>query len=225
MLTSPIPMRRAVLLGLGASIVGGVPTMVRGAGEALFIDASGVAPGSLPDGFAVARTGQGAPAAWAVQEDASVPRRRVISQTSTDQTDYRFPLAIYEKLSVMDLDVKVHFKAVGGRVDRAGGIAIRLVDPNNYYVVRANALEDNVNFYHVVNGTRRQIRGASTKVTSDVWHTLGIRAERQEFTISFDGKSLFSVQDRTFTNAGKVALWTKADSVTSFDALEIRTLP
>ena len=138
--------------------------------------------------FTVARTGQGAPAAWAVQEDASVPSRRVISQTSTDRTDYRFPLAIYEKLSVMDLDVKVHFKAVGGRVDRAGGIAVRLVDPNNYYVVRANALEDNVNFYHVVEGTRRQIRGASTKVTSDVWHTLGITAERQEFTISFDGK-------------------------------------
>ena len=156
----------------------------------MFIDASGVAPGSLPDGFTVARTGQGAPAAWAVQEDASVPSRRVISQTSTDRTDYRFPLAIYEKLSVMDLDVKVHFKAVGGRVDRAGRIAVRLVDPNNYYVVRANALEDNVNFYHVVEGTRRQIRGASTKVTSDVWHTLGIAAERQEFTISFDGKSL-----------------------------------
>jgi hypothetical protein len=225
MLTSPIPMRRAVLLGLGASIVGGVPTMVRAAGEALFIDVSGVAPGSLPDGFTVARTGQGAPAAWAVQGDASVPSRRAISQTSTDQTDYRFPLAIYEKLSVMDLDVKVRFKAVGGRVDRAGGIAIRLVDPNNYCVVRANALEDNVNFYHVVKGTRRQIRGASTRVTSDVWHTLGIKAEGQEFTISFDGKSLFSVQDRTFTNAGKVALWTKADSVTSFDALEIRTLP
>ena len=110
-------------------------------------------------------------------------------------------------------------------MDRAGGIAIRLVDPNNYYVVRANALEDNVNFYHVVEGTRRQIRGASARVTSDVWHTLGIKAERQEFTISFNGKSLFSVQDRTFTNAGKVALWTKADSVTSFDALEIRTLP
>jgi hypothetical protein len=191
----------------------------------LLIDVSGVAPGSLPDGFTVARTGQGAPAAWAVQEDVSVPSRRVISQTSTDQTDYRFPLAIYEKLSATNLDVKVHFKAVGGRVDRAAGIAIRLADPNNYYVVRANALEDNVNFYHVIKGSRHEIRGASTKVTSDVWHTLGIRAEGQEFTISFDGKSLFSTQDRIFTNAGKVALWTKADSVTSFDALEIRTLP
>ena len=63
------------------------------------------------------------------------------------------------------------------------------------------------------------------KVASDVWHTLGIKAEGQEFTIFFNGKSLFKVQDSTFTNAGKVALWTKADSVTRFDLLTIRTLP
>ena len=94
----------------------------------------------------------------------------------------------------------------------------------NYYIVRANALEDNVNFYHVVKGVRREIRGASAKVASDVWHTLGIRAADQEFTISFNGKSLFSVQDRTFTNAGRVALWTKADSVTRFDGLTITML-
>jgi hypothetical protein len=110
---------------------------------------------------------------------------------------------------------------LGGRIDRAGGIAIRLADPNNYYVVRANALEDNVNFYHVVKGVRREIRGASTKVASDVWQTLGIKAEGQEFTISFNGKPLLKVQDRTFANAGKVALWTKADSVTYFDGLTI----
>ena len=72
-----------------------------------------------------------------------------------DQTDYRFPLAIYDKLVAVNVDVTVRFKAVAGRVDRAGGIAIRLADPNNYYVVRANALEDNVNFYRVVKGSRR----------------------------------------------------------------------
>jgi hypothetical protein len=159
-----------------------------------------------------------------VQEDASVTSRRVIAQTSTDQTDYRFPLAIYDKLSATNLDVRVRFKAVGGRIDRAGGIAIRLADPNNYYVVRANALEDNVNFYHVVKGVRREIRGASAKVASDVWQTLGIKAEGQEFTISFNGKFLFAVQDRTFTNAGRVALWTKADSVTRFDGLAMTAL-
>ena len=142
-----------------------------------------------------------------------------------DQTDYRFPLAIHEKLSAANVDVTVRFKAVAGRVDRAGGIAIRLVDADNYYVARANALEDNVNFYRVVKGSRREIRGAPAKVASDVWHTLGLKAEGGTFTISFDGKVLFTTTDRTFPGAGRVALWTRADSITRFDALAIRALP
>src|SRR4051812_28669292 len=213
--------RRSILAYGGAAMIGSVFRQATAAGEPLVIDAAGIAPGVLPEGFTTARTGQGAPATWTVQEDASVPSRRIIAQTSTDQTDHRFPLAIYDKLSAANLDVRVRFKAVSGQVDRAAGIAIRLADPNNYYVVRANALEDNVNFYHVVKGTRREIRGVSTKVTSDVWHTLGIKAEGPEFTISFNGKALFTVQDRTFTNAGRIALWTKADSVTHFEGFTI----
>lgn len=216
--------RRSILAYAGAAMIGSVFKQAATAGEPLVIDISGVSPGVLPEGFTVARTGQGAPATWSVQEDASVPGRRVITQTSADQTDYRFPLAIYDRLSAANLDVRVRFKAVAGRVDRAGGIAIRLADPNNYYVARANALEDNVNFYHVVNGVRREIRGTSEKIVSDVWHTLEIRAVGQEFTISFNGKPLFTVQDRTFTNPGKVALWTKADSVTRFDGFTIAAL-
>ena len=180
--------------------------------------------GQVPEGFRVARTGQGAPAAWSVVDDPSVPTGRVLAQTSTDQTDYRFPLAIYEPVSVRDVEVTVGFKAVAGRIDRAGGIAVRLTDADNYYVLRANALEDNVNFYHVVKGSRRQINGISTKVTSDQWHRLSLRSVGDQFTIGFDGKTLFTVTDRTFANAGKVALWTKADSVTRFDDLTIRPL-
>jgi hypothetical protein len=158
-------------------------------------------------------------------EDASATGGRVIAQTSADQTDHRFPLAIYEKLSAANVDVTVRFKAVAGCVDRAGGLAIRLADADNYYVLRANALEDNVNFYHVVKGSRREVKGASAKVASDIWHTLGLKAEADTFSISFDGKVLFTVTDRTFTASGKVALWTKADSVTRFAALSIQTLP
>ncbi len=189
------------------------------------IDLSKALPGSLPDGFTTARTGSGAPGEWRVEADTSVAGGRVLAQTSSDQTDYRFPLAIYEKLTAANVDVTVRFKAVAGRVDRAGGIAIRLVDPNNYYVVRANALEDNVNFYRVVKGSRQEIKGVSAKVASDVWHALDLKAEGDTFSVSFDGKVLFTAADRTFTDAGKVALWTKADSVTRFDALSIRTLP
>jgi hypothetical protein len=181
-------------------------------------------PGQLPPGFRVALTGRGTAPAWAVVDDASVPAGRVLAQTSTDQTDYRFPLAIYDGVTAKDVEVTVRFKAVAGRVDRAGGIAVRLIDADNYYVLRANALEDNVNFYHVVRGSRRQIRGVDTKVASDQWHTLSLKAAGDQFTIGFNDKTLFTVADRTFANAGKVALWTKADSVTRFDGLTIRTL-
>lgn len=179
------------------------------------------APGGLPAGFSVGLTGGGPKPVWSVLSDTA--EGAVLAQTSTDGTDYRFPLAICDKLLAADVDVSVRFKAVAGRVDRAAGIAIRLTDADNYYVVRANALEDNVNFYRVAKGIRREIQGASAKVPSFVWHTLALRAEGDRFTVSFNGKPLFTVSDRTFSAPGKVALWTKADSVTHFSHLTIGT--
>jgi len=218
-----MPTRRVILGGLAAPLITAAPTAGETA-EALLVDLKGVPPGPLPDSFTTARTGQGAPSTWLVQEDASVPVGRVITQTSNDKTDYRFPLAIYQPFSGTNVEVTIRFKAIAGSIDRAGGIALRLIDPNNYYVLRANALEDNVNFYHVVQGVRRQIKGAARKVASNQWHTLTLKAERDQFTAAFDDKVVLTVADRTFAGAGKVALWTKADSVTSFDALTIRPL-
>jgi hypothetical protein len=181
--------------------------------------------GAAPADFEFARTGQGEPAQWTVAADATASGGRAIEQTSTDRTDYRFPLAIYQKISAQNVDLTVHFKAVAGKVDQAGGIAARLSDADNYYVVRANALEDNVRFYRVVKGRREQLEGVNTKVMANEWHQLGLRTEGDRFTVTFDGKQLFTATDRTFAGAGKVALWTKADSVTRFDRIEIKTLP
>jgi hypothetical protein len=181
--------------------------------------------GNEPTDFEFAHTGQGRPAQWTVTSDKSAAAGLAIEQTSTDTADYRFPLAIYRPVSASNVDVTVRFKAVAGKFDQAGGIAIRLIDPDNYYVVRANALEDNVRFYRMVKGRREQIEAANTRVTANEWHQLGLRAEGQKFTITFDGKQLFTATDRTIAGAGKVALWTKADSVTRFDGVEIRVLP
>ncbi|MFL5267081.1 MAG: hypothetical protein ACJ8AH_10885 [Stellaceae bacterium] len=156
--------------------------------------------------------------------DPTAVHQAAIAQTSTDTTDYRFPLAVYKPVSAKDVDVSIRFKPIGGKVDQAGGIAVRLTTNDDYYVVRANALEDNVRFYRVVKGRREQIKGINTKVASNQWHTLGLRAEGEHFTVSFDGKVLFSTDDKTFAIEGKVALWTKADSVTYFDTLTIRPL-
>ena len=171
-------------------------------------------PGRLPEGFSVARTGQGAPAAWSVVEDTSVPGGRVLAQTSSGSDRLSLSAGDLRRCRGQGCRGQVRFKAVAGRVDRAGGIAVRLSDADNYYVVRANALEDNVNFYRVVQGSRREIHGAIAKVASDRWHTLSLKAEGDQFTIGFNGETLFTRRPTGHSrNAGKVALWTKADSV------------
>jgi len=136
------------------------------------IDLSAMKPGLAPDDFAFSRTGGGEVGEWRVVDDPTASNRRVIAQTSTDPTDYRFPLAVYQRVAAKNVDVKVRFKPVAGKVDRAGGIVVRLTSPDDYYVVRANALEDNVRFYRVVKGKRQELKGANAKVASNEWHTL-----------------------------------------------------
>jgi hypothetical protein len=188
------------------------------------ISIAGMQPGAAPPGFSFARTGNGATGDWRVVADPSAAGQKAIAQLSQDRTDYRFPLAVYQPISAPNVDVVVRFKPVGGTVDQAGGVAVRFADPDDYYVVRANALEDNVRFYRVVNGRRQQIQSANLKVAANQWHTLGLRAEGERFTLSFDGTAIFIAQDSTFAHPGEIALWTKADSVTHFDTIAITPL-
>ena len=161
---------------------------------------------------------------WRVVEDPPGSGAKIIAQLSDDRTDYRFPLAVYQPVAARDVEVSLRFKPVAGRVDQAGGIAVRLTGPNDYYVVRANALENNVRFYRVQNGSRRQLDGVSAKVAPGQWHTLGLRAEGALFTVTFDGLQLFIAEDNGYADVGRVALWTKADSVTFFNAIKIEAL-
>jgi hypothetical protein len=175
-----------------------------------------------PVAFQPMLTGRGGPVAWSVIDDPTAPAGpKVLAQTSKDRTDNRFPLAVFDQLVLQDLDVAVRFKPVAGEVDRAAGIAVRLADRDNYYVVRANALEDNVRLYRVVKGDRQQFAGANAKVPSGAWQELRLVVRGTRFEVFFAGKSLYSATDATFSAAGRVALWTKADSVTSFDDLRI----
>jgi hypothetical protein len=179
-------------------------------------------PGQLPAKFHSAKTGGGTQEKWVVTADPSAPSKpNVMAQTSTDQTDYRFPLLISDEGSFQDLDLSVKFKAVSGSIDRAGGLVFRLKDPNNYYIVRANALENNYRLYHMVNGRRSQFAGANFKVTSGEWHELRVEAAGNKITCYYDGNKKIEATDDTFKDAGKVGLWTKADSVTSFDDLKV----
>ncbi len=179
-------------------------------------------PGQLPPNFHTALTGRGSPGNWLVQADPTAPSNpNVLAQTSTDKTDYRFPLAIADDGSFRDFDLSVRFKAVSGKVDQAGGLVFRLRDANNYYVVRANALEGNYNLYRVVNGTRREITGSKLRVTAGEWHEFRVEVRGNHLSCYFDGTKKIEATDDTFKDPGKIGLWTKADSVTSFDDLKV----
>jgi hypothetical protein len=119
--------------------------------------------------------------------------------------------------SLKDGFVEVKFKPVSGKEDQAGGVVWRLKDADNYYIARANALEDNVTIYHTIKGRRVSFKNVSTKVASGVWHTLRVDFVADKFTVTFDGRKVIEAADDRFADAGKVGVWTKADSVTLFD--------
>lgn len=188
-------------------------------------------PGSVPSGWTVAMTHQGGAPKWEIVKDDSAPSKpNVFAQVSNDKTGGRFPLAVYEKANVKDGALSVKFKAISGNADQAAGLMWRYKDPDNYYIVRANALEDNVVLYKVEKGQRMALapKGSPSKtygvkhpVPKLTWSTLSVAFDGNVFTVSFDGQKLFDVEDSTFAASGKVGLWTKADSVTYFDDFQV----
>ncbi|HMC83633.1 MAG TPA: hypothetical protein VKL61_10425 [Candidatus Polarisedimenticolia bacterium] len=177
------------------------------------------AAGGTPPGFEFGRTGGGAQGKWIVKEEKDAPSApNVLAQVDADATDYRFPVA-FTGPEMKDLRLSVKCKPVSGKVDQGCGLVFRLKDADNYYITRANALESNVRLYHVVKGRRIQFAGWNGKVASGVWHDLSVEAKGDHFQVSFDGKKVMDAHDKTFPDAGKFGLWTKADSVIYFDDL------
>jgi len=174
--------------------------------------------GSTPSSFLSALTGGGGPVTWVIVRDGN---KTVLAQTSTDSTSKRFPLCVYSGFTAKDVEVSIRFKAVSGKVDQAGGAVVRYQDNNNYYVVRANALENNVRFYKLIGGERTEIAGADVKVSPGEWHRLTLEAKGSHFKVSYEGTRLFEADDSAIGNSGHVGLWTKADSVTEFDMLTV----
>ena len=137
----------------------------------------------------------------------------------------RYPLCIYPAPVARDVDVTLRFRPVGGRMDRAGGIALRLQDENTYYVLRANAAEDNVRLYHVTGGRRVQFAGRERlPIAMGAWHTLRLRLEGDRFMVWLDEEPLFEARDGRIAGAGRVALWSITDSQTVFEAPRIEVL-
>jgi hypothetical protein len=179
------------------------------------------AVGSTPAGWTSAKTGTGDPK-WTVEEDSTAPSKSKVLKQSGRAA---YPLLLKSGTSIKNGFVEVRFKAISGSEDRAAGIVWRAKDADNYYVVRANALEDNVVLYKTVNGRRSSLDivgrkggyGVKAPVPANRWHTLRVEFADARFNVVFNGTRVFAVDDTTFGEAGMIGLWTKADSVTVFD--------
>lgn len=200
--------------------------------EARLYDFESAPHGQPPPGFKPALTGGGPPPQWEVQKAQAVSGEQVTAQLSDDSTNQRYPLLILDGFDGRDVDLSVKFKTISGEIDASGGLVFRYRDAGNYYVVRANALENNVVAYKTVAGKRSNIgvRGAGdaygvkAQVPHQQWNSLRVVMRGALMEIYLNQRKLFEVENETFSDAGKVGLWTKADAVTQFDDLRVATL-
>ena len=205
----------------------GVTAGVRGATRK--VDFSDSTAGQPPKGFEFGHTAKvGAPGKWIVESEGD---NKYLAQVDADNTRARFPVAVLSDVSAADVDLSVRFKPVSGRVDQAAGLVWRFQNEDNYYIVRANALEDNVVLYKVEGGKRTDLPlkgegrtyGKKSDVPAGQWSTLRVVASGRVFEVYLSSSKLYDVEDATFSQPGKVGLWTKADSVTHFDDLTVVT--
>lgn len=178
--------------------------------------------GGIPAGFSFGRTGVGKQGSWVVRAVEGAPSgRQVLAQEDTDATDYRFPVALVEGVEAKDLRLTVKYRTVSGVVDQAAGLVFRAKGEKDYYVVRANALENNVILFKVKTGFRDSLAQWEGKVPAKEWTELAVDVQGDRIQVIFQGKTVLDVRDGTFAEAGKVGLWTKADAVTEFDDLAL----
>jgi len=186
--------------------------------------------GKLPKDWSQYFTGKGKGTEWKVVDDQG---NKVLAQLSADNPNYHFNGVVFNGLKTKDCELSVRLKGVEGSMDQGGGFVWRFIDADNYYVVRANPLEDNVVLYKVVNGKRTDLpvlgKGRTYGVDVDPlgkgWNELKLKVVEDLFTVYLNGKEIFKVKDTTFTKAGKIGLWTKADAVSYFDHLEVNYVP
>ena len=188
-------------------------TLITATALAETVNFDNATPGAAPPGWTATKTGKGE-AKWTIEKDDTAPSKPNVLKQSGEAT---YPVCLKNGTSLKDGFVEVKFKPVAGKEDQAGGLVWRARDSDNYYIARANALEDNVTIYHTIKGKRTEKKRTNTKVASSQWHTLRVDFSGGHFTVAFDGKKAIEWDDQTFTEAGMVGVWTKADSVTLFD--------
>ena len=177
--------------------------------------------GAAPSGWTAGVTGRGT-SHWTVEREATAPSPpNVLKQSGTGD----FPWCVRRGAAIADGYVEVKFMAIAGREDQAGGLVWRWKDGDNYYVARANALEDNVSLYYTQNGRRITIKYVDAPVARNQWHTLRVAFSGKQIRVALDGKFYIEVDDGHIAGAGSIGVWTKADSVTLFDDFSFGAMP
>ncbi len=176
--------------------------------------------GTLPPGWSAGVTGRGSHH-WSVEADPSAPSKpNVLKQSGRGD----FPWCVVRGATLTDGFAEVRFKPLEGKEDQAGGVVWRWKSGENYYVARANALENNVSLYYTKDGRRNTIKYVSAKVATRKWHTLSVRFAGTHIRVALDGTSYIELDDDHIAGPGSVGVWTKADSVTLFDDFAYGTL-
>jgi hypothetical protein len=189
----------------------GVVTASAAWAETINFDAYSAA--AAPPGWSCGVTGRGAPK-WTVEADASAPSAPNVLKQSGSGT---FPWCVRQSVAIADGFVEVRFKPMSGRVDQAGGVVWRWKDGDNYYVARANALENNVSLYYTERGKRNTLKYVDAPVARNAWHVLRVEFLGTRIRVALNGKTYIELDDTHISGPGAVGVWTKADSVTAFD--------
>jgi hypothetical protein len=183
------------------------------------INIAGDAAGVTPSDFDL-HTGK-----WIVVSDVTAHAGRAIEQSGKQTTEFGFPLAIYQPDSPKNTEISLRIKAIGGKSDQDGGVALRLKGPGDYYLVELDTMRDTVRLSRVSHGTADEIISVDANLSSDNWHTLTVRAVNDKFTVSLDGAWIFTGVDASLPDAGRIALWTKGDSIVRFADIAVAPLP
>lgn len=182
-------------------------------------------PGTLPHNFAIGSLFDGRPAGdWqVVSTDRAKSPPHVLAQLLAKGAEHAYKVVLITEAVASDLNLQVSFLPIQGQADMGGGLIWRAADDRNYYLARANPLEQNIRVYRVVKGVRHLLQNFDQTIDVKQWHTLRVTHQGCRLIIFYDDKQVFDLCDKTF-QTGQVGLWTKSDAVTYFDDLQLQRL-
>jgi hypothetical protein len=161
---------------------------------------------------------------WSVVHDPTAKNGLALQYSGVPAAEDRMPLAIYKPAFLKNAEISLRLKADLGQSDRAGGVALRITSPQDYYLVQMDARREEIVFSPMKDGANEEIADVDADMTPQAWHTLTVRLVDDEFTVSFDGKWMFTGFDKALSQPGRVALWTRGDGVARFDDITITPL-